>query len=82
MPIRGECPENPAPSPAPPRGAVDRTRDRALAERPPRLARRGEDGSTWAGAARTDRLERSQRSGPDVDDRAAALLVALRAGGW
>ena len=82
MPIRGECPEKPAPSPArraARRGAVDRTRDRALAERLPRLARRSEDGSTWAGAARTDSLERVQRSGPDVDDRAAALLVALRA---
>ena len=78
MPILGECPEKPAPSPArraARRGAVDR----ALAERLPRLARRGEDGSTWAGAAGTDRLDRVERSGPDVDDRAAALLVALRA---
>ena len=80
MPILGECPEKPAPSPARrAAGGVDRTRDRALAERLPRLARRSEDGSTWAGVARTDSLERVERSGPDVDDRAAALLVALRA---
>ena len=50
MPILGECPEKPGTQPRPPRGAVDRTRDRALAERLPRLARRSEDGSTWVGA--------------------------------
>ena len=44
------------------------------------VAREGaRHGSIGAGVAGPDRLERGQRLCPDVDDRASALLVALRA---
>ena len=79
MPIRGECPEKPAPSPAR-RAARSIARAIALSLSAfPGPRGEAKTGAPGPASARTDRLERVQRSGPDVDDRASALLVALRA---